>query len=930
MAQGNVRRVDSWLDSGGSNPVTRTRYDDYGNITAVTDPAGATTGTEYDGVKLYPVSVTDPLGHVTRYVTDYRWGRSTRVTDSNDVATDYEYDDAGRLKAVIRPGDSTGLPTMRYTYTFGTFGTPSSARVERRELTHPSAYAIATQYTDALGRPLHSAVEQVVDGVLTTVIRGQTTYDAAGRVATRTAPYVFGAGTVAHPVAPAHETTSFDYQLNGVAGAGDPLGRVHRITAANGSTRRTFYNGLRTTQIAADGTKTTAQVNHLGWTVRTEAYTGTSEPYALYAWTETERFDPRGQPRRIRQNNHQHAVIEIAYDSLGRKTELIDPDSGPAGSPGVWRYAYDAAGRLIAQDDPQTCQSVHFCYALEGRMTQKLTATTDTLAPVNCASPPAAWARVVYEYDTAGGYGIDRLHRVTEADGIDGTEWSYDPRGLPHTLEQTVGGHTATFTYGSYDSQDRLQSLSYPDCETVAMRYDATGQPNWVSGSDVYVAGARYDVRGRLLSRTHTADSARQVVETYTYHGASDGLAAQRLERIKVVGPQGIYLNLTYPEYTARGFIAEINDAKYNSNGDPRSSDASFTYDDLGRLTAVNSGRPGVAEAFGYDALGNMTGANGVGHSYEPNKPHQVSRVGSTELDYAANGTLQLGRGAQGYQYDAGDRLTGATAGGVAVTFAYDHAGAKVKQGANGTERRYYGDLVEVNGTEMTKVYFLGGQRVARYTFPVWLPLFTTPCQSPGTFWMPNTTIQRQPCRAPCAGRFVRSTPLSYHGVVQVDPAIEAFLDELRLQVLAFYGARLVSLAVFGSYASGRAGPRSDLDVLVVLASGSPRRRHRLAEFDALEERLAPALAALEANGRDVELSPVIRTVQEAEEFSILYLDMTVDVLVLVDREDFLRRRLDRMRVELQRLGAERRTLAGRWYWVLKKDYRPGEVFEIS
>jgi hypothetical protein len=108
------------------------------------------------------------------------------------------------------------------------------------------------------------------------------------------------------------------------------------------------------------------------------------------------------------------------------------------------------------------------------------------------------------------------------------------------------------------------------------------------------------------------------------------------------------------------------------------------------------------------------------------------------------------------------------------------------------------------------------------------------------------------------------------------------------------------------------------------------RRRLRLDEFDHVEEALAPALETVEREGWSIELSPVIRTRDEAEGFSILYLDMTVDVRILFDREEFLRRRLDRMRAELQRLGAQRRTLGTRWYWVLKKDYRPGEVFEIS
>jgi len=159
---------------------------------------------------------------------------------------------------------------------------------------------------------------------------------------------------------------------------------------------------------------------------------------------------------------------------------------------------------------------------------------------------------------------------------------------------------------------------------------------------------------------------------------------------------------------------------------------------------------------------------------------------------------------------------------------------------------------------------------------------------------------------------------------------VDRFVEILRDRTEAFYGDRLISLAIFGSHASGRAGPRSDLDLLIVLTGAAPRRRLRLDEFDRLESTLAPAIEALEAEGWSLDLSPVIRTRAEAEGFSILYLDMTVHVRILVDREGFLSQRLDRMRTELERLGAERRTIGDRWYWVLKKDYRPGEVFEIS
>ncbi len=188
----------------------------------------------------------------------------------------------------------------------------------------------------------------------------------------------------------------------------------------------------------------------------------------------------------------------------------------------------------------------------------------------------------------------------------------------------------------------------------------------------------------------------------------------------------------------------------------------------------------------------------------------------------------------------------------------------------------------------------------------------------------------------PSAPRLVSSAYIVRGGTLSYDPSVlpptpvDRFLDDLRRLAEAFYGERLVSLAIFGSHASGLARPRSDLDLFIVLASAAPRRRLRLDEFDRLEADLAPAVAALEREGWSIDLSPVIRTREEAEGFSILYLDMTMHVRILVDRDDFLRRRLDRMRSELDRLGAERRTLGDRWYWVLKQDYRPGEVFEIS
>ena len=56
---------------------------------------------------------------------------------------------------------------------------------------------------------------------------------------------------------------------------------------------------------------------------------------------------------------------------------------------------------------------------------------------------------------------------------------------------------------------------------------------------------------------------------------------------------------------------------------------------------------------------------------------------------------------------------------------------------------------------------------------------------------------------------------------------------------------------------------------------------------------------------------------------------MVVDAVIVFDRDDFFRKVLDELSSRLLALGAERKRVGKLWYWVLKKDYRPGEVIEI-
>jgi len=144
------------------------------------------------------------------------------------------------------------------------------------------------------------------------------------------------------------------------------------------------------------------------------------------------------------------------------------------------------------------------------------------------------------------------------------------------------------------------------------------------------------------------------------------------------------------------------------------------------------------------------------------------------------------------------------------------------------------------------------------------------------------------------------------------------------------YGERLVSLALFGSWARGVATPESDLDILVV-ADPLPRgRMKRLDEFGAVERATEPARALAWPDAvRSLELSPVLKTPDELQAGSPLYLDMTLWRIVLHDRDGVLEEYLAALAGRMAQLGSRRIETKGGAYWDYKPSMMPGEVVEL-
>ncbi len=160
-------------------------------------------------------------------------------------------------------------------------------------------------------------------------------------------------------------------------------------------------------------------------------------------------------------------------------------------------------------------------------------------------------------------------------------------------------------------------------------------------------------------------------------------------------------------------------------------------------------------------------------------------------------------------------------------------------------------------------------------------------------------------------------------------PIYQALVDTALRECQRHYGARLVSVAAFGSVGRGTPTADSDIDLLIV-AEGLPRGRlARSDDFIAVEKAMAPDLATAYALDLHPSLSPIFKTPEEVAAGSPLFLDMIDDARIVYDRGEFMKQALSDFAARLARLGAKRIWRENMWYWDLKPDYKPGEVFEI-
>ncbi|ENM5847923.1 RHS repeat-associated core domain-containing protein, partial [Vibrio mimicus] len=314
------------------------RYDVWGNITEQSvlgsDLAERKTTTQYDEKGLYPKSVVNALGHVTKTVFNEQGLLIQSSSALKSRTSSYQYDAFGRLISERLPGVNNTNTTDYLLGESCPYPLPQTVSCTVNKLAVGGEVITHFDHVGSEIRRLHTGFSGqyvVVD----------TEWDTAGRKVSITRPQFIGS------TSPAPKVT-FKYDLhNREIEKSEPTDRGGR------SVFKTAYEGNVTTITDAKGNIHKTLTNVMGFIVRKDEPLGAFQTYSYY---------PDGKLRSS--TDSAGNTTQIRYDNLGYRTYLDDPDMGE------WNYSYNALGELIYKRDANGIET-KVEYDLLGRKTKQ-------------------------------------------------------------------------------------------------------------------------------------------------------------------------------------------------------------------------------------------------------------------------------------------------------------------------------------------------------------------------------------------------------------------------------------------------------------------------------------------------------------------------------------------------------------------------------
>lgn len=579
----------TWNNNGQLVELSRSPAD-------LSTPARRTTWT-YNSWSDRPASETALISGQSPPVVTSVWNHGLDVevsrTSPRGLVTRWTWDDFARLRGETR-ADGPGTTWTYSNCSAGCF----SGRGEYQLRAVRSDGHVSTTVHDRYGR----AVGQESSLVGGQTSRQLTEYDALGRVARQTVPYVTGE---------AQFWVETRHDLRGDRRAED------RPAAESGGIASTRWNSnvLSRTVRDAENRTSTRTLDAEGRLVAVTSASGGTATYSYSAFGELATITDANGTR-----------TTIAHDERGLPVSVESPDSGRRTSD------YNAFGELIAQKDGASPANViSFSYDQLGRLVRR---------------DDAGKGLSTWEFNQAAGSLLGLPKRVTASIGTNPSgfteQYAYDALGRRTAVTTSVDG-VAHVTNYAWDALGRVTSMIYPASVNgsrlyLGFRYEA-GFLDTVD-QDVTAGGGMwlriYDLKRQdslARERLVSLGSYSPIDEQRDYDRATGRPSAIR------TGPNlsSQRQNYTY-QWDNVGNLRQRRDVAQGLTED-------FGYDEQNRLQSARL-NGSLSVALAYDAGGRILSKSDVGvYSYGSSRPGAVTAVaggpaGNLGFAYDANGNM--------------------------------------------------------------------------------------------------------------------------------------------------------------------------------------------------------------------------------------------------------------------------------------------------
>ncbi len=515
-------------EDGTQSITVSNDYDRNGNLRFATDANGFTTEYEYDGLNRLVLTRQIVAGRENVTTNTYD-KNSNLLTETDWLGNTYinEYDTLNRLVKRIDPDNFT---IEKYEYNNNNFTVRAYDALDNKTEFEYDKNNRLVKTTDPEGR-----------------VTSQT-YDAVGNIAAKSD----GKGNI----------TAYDY---------DALNRLVRVTNAKGEVTDYTYdlNGNLLTQTDGNSNTTTYTYNTANHIIRKEEPRDTSgtrkaESYTYYAdgtiRTKTDRngvtttytYDIHGN---LLKETAGSSVIIFTYDANGNMLTMTD-------ATGTTDRIYDELGRVLGEgtehfgyisyeyDITSDTSNGYYRERLtdsKGNVTDKYYDRAGRLATIilqkeNDVTGYTYYdngnrASVIYHNGTKEEYTYNGANQIKtlvnrKADGsiLESYTYTYDAAGNQITKCEVIGGAEKGTTTYTYDTLNRLQTITEPNGKVTSYEYDKAGNRSVES----------------VIATDETSDSTVTVVNTYTYD------TGNRLTNISA---------------KVNNVLTEVTDYTYDNNG---------------------------------------------------------------------------------------------------------------------------------------------------------------------------------------------------------------------------------------------------------------------------------------------------------------------------------------------------------------------------